>query len=62
MTFPGLGEPFPEREEDLLNLAMRMIEALEQNPEPRSPWSCNPTFHPQPPASCVARHAERVPR
>ena len=33
MTFPGLGEPFPEREEDILDLAMRMIEAMEQDPE-----------------------------
>ncbi len=33
MAFPGLGEEFPEREEDILALAMRMIEALEQHPE-----------------------------
>ncbi len=33
MTFPGLGEPFPEREEDILDLALRMIDALEQNPD-----------------------------
>jgi len=33
MTFPGLGEPFPEREEDILHLAMRMIEAMERDPE-----------------------------
>ena len=33
MTFPGLGEPFPEREEDILRLAMRMIETMERDPE-----------------------------
>ena len=33
MTFPGLGEPFPEREKDILDLAGRMIEAMEQDPE-----------------------------
>jgi len=33
MEFPGSGEPFPEREEDILDLARRMIEAMEQDPE-----------------------------
>jgi len=33
LTYPGTGEPFPEREEDILDLARRMIEAMEQDPE-----------------------------
>jgi len=33
MTFPGLGEPFPERDGDILDLAVRMIEAMERDPE-----------------------------
>jgi hypothetical protein len=33
MNFPGVDEPFPEREEDILDLAMRIIEAMEQDPE-----------------------------
>jgi len=33
MEFPGLGEEFPEREADILALAMRIIEAMERDPE-----------------------------
>ncbi|HWP39141.1 MAG TPA: hypothetical protein VNL18_16455, partial [Gemmatimonadales bacterium] len=33
MAFPGLGEPFPEREKDILDLARRLIEAMERDPE-----------------------------
>lgn len=33
MPFPGVGEEFPEREEDILDLARRIIEAMEQDPE-----------------------------
>jgi len=33
MTFPGVGEEFPEREEDIIALVMRIIEAMERDPE-----------------------------